>query len=593
MNKPDVTQPDSTLASLARQSIAFVRDFAAFAGRGGLWAAALAVIAAAFDGIGLLLLVPILSVVTASDSGTGWPHTVLVPLLDLVGAQTGTARLSVMLGLLAALIVIRAIVIGRRNITLAQLESDFVEAVRARIANRLAAAPWPVVSRLQHARITHLISGDIHRLGGATYYMVQFAASAIVIVSQIVIAFVLAPLFTAVALFLIAIGAAAGFVMLRRAHEFGAQLTDMGIEFVHETTQYLGGLKLAAGQNRQANFVAEFQESLARLTRQQLIFIRQENRNRIAVSIIAGLAGTLIAFLGFVLFDMPAAVFLTMLFIFSRISAPAMQMSQTLQQFASTVPAHAEFVRLESDLTAQDVHEERPATAIALGPIVFRDVSFHYDRLNRSSAGIEHLNLTITPGTFLGVSGPTGAGKTTFADLLIGLLEPDSGQITVAGTPLHGGTAMQWRDHVSYVVQDPYLFRDTIRRNLLWADPQANEAAIWEALAIAGIEEFVRSLQAGLDTVLGERGTLISGGERQRLCLARAVLRRPWLFVLDEATSAIDVPAERKIIGRMLELKPRPTILMIAHRDQSLAHCDRIVRFQNGRLLADEPALTA
>jgi ATP-binding cassette, subfamily C, bacterial len=423
--------------------------------------------------------------------------------------------------------------------------------------------------------------------------MVQFAASTIVIVSQIIIAFVLAPLFTAIALFLIAIGAAAGFVMLRRAHEFGAQLTGKGIEFVHETTQYLGGLKLAAGQNRQANFVAEFQESLARLTREQLAYIRAENRNRIAVSIIAGLAGCSIAFLGFVLFDLPAAVLLTMLFIFSRISAPALQMSQTLQQFASMVPAHAEFLSLESELAARGIHEELPAVAMVPGPVVFREVSFHYDQLNRSGAGIERLNLTITPGTFLGVNGPMGAGKTTFADLLIGLLEPDSGQITVAGTPLRGGAAMQWRDHVSYVVQDPYLFRDTIRRNLLWANPQADEAAIWEALAIAGVDEFVRSLQAGLDTILGERGTLISGGERQRLCLARAVLRRPWLFVLDEATSAIDVTTEAKIMSRMLELKPRPTILMIAHRDQSLAHCDRILRFQNGRLLADEPALTA
>jgi ATP-binding cassette subfamily C protein len=280
-----------------------------------------------------------------------------------------------------------------------------------------------------------------------------------------------------------------------------------------------------------------------------------------------------------------------MLFIFSRISAPALQMSQTLQQFALTVPAHAEFVSLECDLAVQHAPEERPAVAIVPGPIVFRDVSFHYDRFNRSGAGIENLNLTLTPGTFLGVSGPTGAGKTTFADLLIGLFEPDAGQITVAGTPLRGGTATQWREHVSYVVQDPYLFRDTIRRNLSWANPQADETAIWEALAIAGADDFVRSLQGGLDTLLGERGTLISGGERQRLCLARAVLRRPWLFVLDEATSAIDVPAEHKIIGRVLGLKPRPTIVMIAHRDQSLAHCDRVLRFQNGRLAAGEPAL--
>ena len=135
------------------------------------------------------------------------------------------------------------------------------------------------------------------------------------------------------------------------------------------------------------------------------------------------------------------------------------------------------------------------------------------------------------------------------------------------------------------------MFRDTIRRNLSRANPQASDAEIWEALATAGVGEFVAGLPAGLDTVLGERGTLISGGERQRLCLARAVLRRPYLFVLDEATSAIDVPAERKIIKAMLDLKPRPTVVMIAHRDQSLAYCDRVLRLQNGRAVADEPAL--
>jgi ATP-binding cassette subfamily C protein len=191
----------------------------------------------------------------------------------------------------------------------------------------------------------------------------------------------------------------------------------------------------------------------------------------------------------------------------------------------------------------------------------------------------------------VGVSGPTGAGKTTLADLLIGLLEPDSGEISVGGTALRGAAAIGWRDRVSYVVQDPYLFRDTIRRNLLWANPRASDAEIWDALATAGVDDFVAGLPAGLETVLGERGTLISGGERQRLCLARAVLRRPFLFVLDEATSAIDVPTERKIIKAMLELKPRPTIVMIAHRDQSLASCDRLLRLQNGRAIAEEPAL--
>src|SRR5215469_6016678 len=578
MNKPEMTDSGSAISGLWRQAMAFVHDFAAFAGLAGLMASAVAALAAGFESLGLLLLVPILSLITASDAGTGWTYKFLNQAFEVAGAQTRVARLTLLLGLLAGLVIIRAIIVARRNIMLAQIEMGFIEAVRARLARRLGAAPWPVVSRLQHARVTHLMSGDIHRVGTATHYMVQFAATMVIIGAQIIIAFLLAPLLTLVALILIAIGAAVGLVMLRRAHDFGARLSHVGIALMHETSQFLGGLKLAAGQNRQANFVAEFQ-GLDRLKREQLAYPGQENRNRLAATIIAGLVGALIAFVGLVLFDVQAAVILTMLFIFSRISAPAMQLSGMLQQFARTVPAHAEFLQLERDLATQDAPDARPAPAIRPGAIVFRDVSFHYDRSSRAGAGIDRLNLSIAPGTFLGVSGPTGAGKTTFADLLIGLIEPDSGEITVDGASLRGAAAIKWRDQVSYVVQDPYLFRDTIRRNLLWANPQASDAEIWDALAIAAVDDFVAGLTAGLDTVLGERGTLISGGERQRLCLARAV-------------RAIDVPTERKIIKAILDLKPRPTIIMIAHRDQSLASCDRMLRLQSGRAMADESALT-
>lgn len=591
MNKPDLTESVSPISALLRQAIAFAGDFAAFAGLSGVMAAALAVLAAMFEGVGLLLLVPLLSIVTASDGGSGRTHRWLAQGFEIAGAQTRTAQLGLWLGLFAVLVVMRAIIVSRRNIKLAQIQTWFIEAVRARLASRLATAPWPVVSRLQHARVTHLMSGDIQRVGAATYCMVELSATVVVMAAQIIIAFLLAPLLTTVALFLIGIGAAVGFLMLRRAHDFGTKLSRMGVVLMHETSQFLGGLKLAAGQNRQANFVAEFQASLAAITREQLAYIREENRNRLAGTIIAGLVGALIAFAGLAAFQIQPAVVLTILLIFARISGPAMQMSDTLQQFAGTVPAHAELLGLERDLAAQDVATASPAIAITAGPIVFRDVSFHYDRSSRAGAGIERLNLTITPGSFLGVSGPTGAGKTTFADLLIGLLEPDSGEIAVGGTPIRGAAATAWRDRVSYVVQDPYLFRDTIRRNLLWANPHASEAEIWGALATAGVDDFVAGLAAGLDTVLGERGTLISGGERQRLCLARAVLRRPLLFVLDEATSAIDVAAERNIIKAMLAIKPRPTIVMIAHRDQSLADCDRLLRLQGGRAIADAPAL--
>lgn len=273
MNKSEPTDSDAPVSGLLRQGTAFIRDFAAFAGLSGVMASALAVIAATFEGAGRLLLVPLLSLITASDTGTGWTHRFLMQAFEIAGAQTRSARLSLLLGLFAGLVVIRAIIVARRNIMLTRIEMGFIETVRARLAGRIAAAPWPVVSRSQHARVTNLMSGDIHRVGTATHYVVQFAATLVIIGAQIVIAFLLAPLLTVVALILIAIDAGVGFVMLRRAHDFGARLSRMGIELMHETSQFLGGLKLAAGQNRQANFVAEFQGSLDRLKREQLEII--------------------------------------------------------------------------------------------------------------------------------------------------------------------------------------------------------------------------------------------------------------------------------------------------------------------------------
>jgi ATP-binding cassette subfamily C protein len=365
--------------------------------------------------------------------------------------------------------------------------------------------------------------------------------------------------------------------MIGRAHSIGTRLSRTHVALMHETTQFLGGLKLAAGQNRQADFVNEFEASLAAVKRQQFAFIRQQNVSRRTATIVSGLTAAMIAFVGLTILDTPPPVLIAMLLVFARISGPVLQIGQSLQQFAHMLPAYADVRQLELDLAAAPVAQSghgpaNIAPGIAPGAVVFRDVSYRYDEARQSAGAVAGLSLTIEPGSFVGVTGPSGAGKTTFADLLIGLLEPQSGDITIGGTALRGPAAAAWRDHLSYVVQDPYLFRDTIRRNLLWASPQSSEAEIWDALVIAEADALVAGMADGLDTVLGERGTLISGGERQRLCLARAVLRRPWLFVLDEATSAIDVATERKILERFAVITPRPTVVIIAHRDESLAN---------------------
>lgn len=269
-----------------------------------------------------------------------------------------------------------------------------------------------------------------------------------------------------------------------------------------------------------------------------------------------------------------------------------MQLQQGAQQFANVLPAYRAVKDLEQELVTIAPERAGAAEAEALhlpeGPIVFTHVSFAHESnaaeaRDGATRGVSDVNVTIAPGAFIGINGPSGAGKTTFADLLVGLFPPQQGHVTVGGVALQGATLTAWRGSIAYVSQDAFLSHDSVRRNLAWVNPRASEAEIWDALALAGADALVRRMEAGLDTIVGERGTLVSGGERQRLALARAILRKPRLLVLDEATSAIDVTGEHEIFARLRALALRPTIVVIAHRTESLALCDRLLRFEAGR----------
>jgi ATP-binding cassette subfamily C protein len=209
-------------------------------------------------------------------------------------------------------------------------------------------------------------------------------------------------------------------------------------------------------------------------------------------------------------------------------------------------------------------------------------VSFSYDG---KAPVIDGLDLSIRAGQTTAIVGPSGAGKTTLADLLMGLIAPNRGRILIDGTELVPERMKAWRAQIGYVPQDTFLFHDTLRMNLLWARPEATEEEMDRALELAAAEEFVSGLPAKLDTMLGDRGVLVSGGERQRIALARALLRKPALLILDEATSSLDSENEKRIQDAIETLHGKMTILVISHRLSTIREADIIHVIESGRLV--------
>ncbi|WP_460230300.1 ATP-binding cassette domain-containing protein [Bacillus cereus] len=181
--------------------------------------------------------------------------------------------------------------------------------------------------------------------------------------------------------------------------------------------------------------------------------------------------------------------------------------------------------------------------------------------------------------------GRSGAGKSTLVDLLMELVQPEKRQVFVDGSPLTDNNLLSLRKSIGYVSQDPFLFNTTIRENLLMGKPNVSEEEMWEALEFSTSADFVKQLPEGINTVIGDRGIMLSGEERQRLVLARAILRKLSIFLLDEATSALDTENEAEIQEALHEINGTMTIILIAHRLSTIRNAHQIVVLEQGKVI--------
>jgi ATP-binding cassette subfamily C protein len=248
--------------------------------------------------------------------------------------------------------------------------------------------------------------------------------------------------------------------------------------------------------------------------------------------------------------------------------------------------AHPWIRNMDDDMRRLRLPSVPPYThdrALMQATLSCEDVSFGYE--GGPPLALDRISFTIERGQSIGIVGPTGAGKSTLVDLLLGLLPPTTGRVLIDGEPLEG-RERAWQRQIGYVSQNVYLLDDSLRRNIAFGmvDGAVDEARLAAAITQARLDEVVAALPSRLDTVVGENGVRLSGGQRQRVAIARALYHDPPVLFFDEATAALDNQTEREVTEAIANVHGTRTVIAIAHRLSTVKQCDRLIYLRDGRL---------
>ncbi len=551
------------LQSIGRQGGVLGRDIVSTSGPRFWRVAVLAAVAALVQGGGLLLLHPILQLLGLAGSAP--PR---FPVLGELGQAVG---LGGALAFYVALITASGALIYAQNMASLHLVIAYGDTLRNRLYHAIMAVEWDVAANLRPATLAQSLTREVSQCGWAVQQAVQLFATLLQVPVLLVAAMVLSPLFTAIACGLAVLVAVALLPFNRRNYALAARFAGANRALHAEVADELAGLRILKVLRAETVRSAAFFQQVTALRSRQIDQARASGlAGRAQMSLAAAVVAAAVWF-GLETLALSLADVLTLVLIFARILMLVQRLQDQSRQVIRILPIF-ETIRRQIDTLRASAEPKATVAPVFQHEIRLEGVSYRHTP--SGPWAVRGVDAVIPRGSITALVGPSGAGKSTLADLLMGLTEAREGRILIDGVPLTAGARVAWRSQVAYVPQDPFLFHDTVRANLLLARPDANEEDLLRALdrAAAG---FVRQLPEGLETRVGDRGTRLSGGERQRIALARALLQEPDLLVMDEATSALDDETEQQILQALADARGQVTMLVIAHRSASIALADR------------------
>jgi len=534
------------------------------------------------DGIGIATLLPFLNLAVGGNDFGGTPlGRVIAEALAIAGLEPS---LVLLLGLIVVGILLKSCFTFFAMQQFGYTVAYVVTNLRLALIRSLLKARWDYFISHPVGVFTNAISTEAIRLSDGYRYACLIIAETIQVLFYLAIVVFISWEVTLVSLLVGSAIILIWFPLIKMSRRAGLGQTNSFQSLIVRLTELLNGIKPIKAMGRE-NHLGPFLEvesnSLKKALQQQVLsteVVKTLQEPLIVLSMAIGI------FLVLRYWSVPMTDLLVMAFLFHR---SVFLMGKLQKQFQLMAVNESAFWSFRN--TLQEVKAAREIISGEASPqmnrgVTFRNVSFSYGQKEI----LQNISFKIPFGKFTVITGLSGAGKTTVADLLTGLIRPDSGEILVDEVPLNAIDLRMWRQTIGYVPQEMFLFHESVLDNITLGDETITDKDVEEALRKADALDFVSVLPEGMNSIVGERGAKISGGQRQRIALARALVGHPKLLVLDEVTTALDPQTEAAVCSTMLKLRGEMAILAISHQPAIMESADLVYHIEHGQIFPIE-----